>query len=157
MHLILPVAVKPYVKKYIGSLYPVEPFVMSKNNEFGIYLINCLEKPTLKKINRAKQEDIDRKVYSEILNVYVSENYWSKKGGFILPERQQDFNKFVGYLFHNQFYAYVKMRIGKKGSINDAILEFRDSFDICEDELSFKTIQRAFQRRNETVTRSLSA
>jgi len=158
MQLIIPVAIKPYIKKFIGKEYQVEPFVLSTNNLYGIFLFNCLQKPSPKLIRSI--DDVDSmpvSVYNDTLKVMISENYWNKYGCIISPQKQYHFNKFVAYQFNEEFYKYVKNRIGSKGSINKAIITFRDNYDISEDELSFKTIQRAFQRRNQSVNTSLSA
>jgi len=172
VNLIHPIAVKPFIKKYIGQQYPVDPFIITKTNRYGIFLFNCLSKEGLKVVHRESHQDsdaagkkkarsgselIDVKVYSDVLKVSISENYWQKKGGWILPQNQLDFNKLVEYDFHDEFFKYVSMRIGNKGSINKAILTFRDSFDISEDDLSFKTIQRAFQRRHAKINNCKSA
>jgi hypothetical protein len=157
MQLIHPVAIKPFIKKYIGHRLPVSPFTITKTNKYGIFLYNCLSKPGPKMVRSIDPEIIDLDEYSDTLEVSISENYWQKKGGCILSQKQLDFNKLIEYDFHEEFFKYVSMRIGKKGSINSAIMSFRESFDICEDELSFKTIQRAFQREQARVTAYQSA
>lgn len=160
MQLEIRVAVKPYVKKFIGASYAVNPFVLTTNNMYGIFLFHSLEKPRLTVTTRADirpEETMDPAIYYEQLPVLISENFWNKKGCIIPADKQYHFNKFVSYQFYEEFYKYVQNRLGPKGSINQAILNFREVYDISEDELSFKTIQRAFQRRNAPVKRSLSA
>jgi hypothetical protein len=154
----LRIAVKPYIKKFIANDYQVDPFILTTNNLYGIFLFNSLEKPSprvLKKID--EEDDLDPAIYSETLEVLFSEKYWEVNGCLITQHRQYLFNKFASYVFHDEFYKYVKNRIGPKGSINRAIFNFRDIYSISEDELSFKTIQRAFQRRNAYVNASKSA
>jgi hypothetical protein len=151
------VHIEPFVKKFIaGQGYDVNNFVITKNCKYGIFLFNCLEKANLKLIKREREFEWDAD-YSDTLTVYVSENFWQKKGNIIMPEKQMDFNKMVNYDFHEEFYRYVKNRIDKKGSINKAIHTFRDSYDITEDDLSFWTIQRAFQRRQRRIMALQSA
>lgn len=158
MQLIVPVAIKPYIKKYIaGQEYEVCPLELTKTNKYGLFLFNCLEKPTEKNLRQVKLDDIDHAVYSDTLEVMISENFWVKQGCVFTPAKQMDFNKFVSYDFHQEFFNYVKNRTYRKGDINKAIMSFRELYGITEDELSFKTIQRAFQRRNERVNCSLSA
>lgn len=161
MQLEIRVAVKPYVKKFIGASYAVDPFVLTTNNMYGIFLFHSLEKPklTIAEDTPAIDEDekLDESIYYGNLPVLISENFWNKKGCIIPAGKQYHFNKFVTYQFHEEFYKYVQNRLGPKGSRNSAIKKFLQLYDISEDELSFKTIQRAYERRVSPVTRSLSA
>ena len=173
MQLIIPVAVKPYLKKYLerslidaGHPDPLNPFVLNTDTKFGIFLYQCLEKPGPKLVwtNKGMRHsdlnadyEIDKTVYSATLKVMVSEHFWGKIGCIITPQKQLHFNKFVYLDFQEEFYRYVKNRIGKKGSINKAIVTFCAHYSIYEDDLSFRTIQRSFQRRNTVANHSFSA
>jgi hypothetical protein len=177
MQLVFPIAVKPYVKKFIAADYDVDPFVLYRNNPYGLFLYNCLQKPPAKIIiqledlianEQLSPQDVNlarlivqleepkvchelrrNNIYSEQMLVQISQDFWDKKGCIITEMQQYHFNKFVAYMFHDALYKYVKHRLGVKGSINKAILNFRELYGISEDELSFKTIQRAFQRRQQ--------
>ena len=173
MQLIIPVAVKPYIKKYLeqtliehGYKNPIDPFVLNTDTKFGIFLYQCLEKPGPKLVwnnhgmrcpGLSSDYEIDKKVYSATIPVMVTEHFWAKVGCIITPQKQLHFNKFVYLDFQEEFYKYVKNRIGKKGSINQAIKTFCEHYNIYEDDLAFKTIQRSFQRRHEVATHSFSA
>lgn len=157
MQLVVPIAIKPFIKKFIEKDFSADPFVVTTNNLYGIFLFTCLEKASPKLLRAEREFALDAGIYSGSLKILISENYWNKYGCIITPQKQYHFNKFVSYQFHEEFYKYVRNRIGAKGSINQAIFDFRDIYGISEDDLSFKTIQRAFQRRHQMITRSLSA
>lgn len=157
MYLLEPIAVKPYLKKYIGFDYPVDPFVLSTTNKYGMFFYHCILKPDEESLKLVKEHQIDTSVYSDVLKLKISEKRWREKGCIIPTECIIHFNKFVQQDFNDEFYKYVRNRLGPKGSIYRAIHDFRNIYGITEDELSYKTIERAFQRRNAEITRSLSA
>jgi hypothetical protein len=153
------VAVRPFLKKYLGKHHQVEPFVISTENAYGMLLYSFLERPKLKIVRDVPDEDfaIDKKIYSETLLVKIGEKYWNHRGCVLSPQSQLHFNKFVLQNFNEEFYKYVKHRIGPKGTINKSIRDFVDMYDITEDDLSFRTIQRAFQRRNAKMKASIAS
>ena|ERR1700754_503119 len=157
MQLILRVAVKPFVKKYIAQEYSVDPFVLTTTNKYGIFLYHCLSKPEKNVLRLVESNPVDMSLFTDTLEVMVTEGRWLNKGCIFTPESQMHFNKFVSYDFHQEFFKYVKNRVGAKGSINKAILSFREMNGLSEDDLPFRTIQRAFQRRNEKIKSTLSA
>jgi hypothetical protein len=151
------VAVRPFLKKYLGKHYEVEPFVVSTENAYGMLLYYSLERPLRLVTDEPEKVVIDKNLYCDTLNVKIGENYWNHRGNTISEQSQLHFNKFVLHNFNEEFYKYVKHRIGPKGSINNAIRNFLEMYDISEDDLSFRTIQRAFQRRNAKVKASMAS
>jgi len=157
MQLLLPVAVRPYIKKYIGLDYPVEPFALTTTNKYGMFLYHCILKPDERSLKMLSERVIDKEVYSDTLRVKVTEKRWREVGCIITPEAEIHFNKFVQHDFNEEFFKYVRNRIGPKGSIYRAIYNFRNIYGITEDEFSYKSMERAFQRRNANVNASKSA
>lgn len=154
------VSVRPFLKKYLGKHHQVEPFVVTTENAYGLLLYYALERPKLKLVVDTPVEEefiLDKKIYSDTLLVKIGENYWNHRGCIISAQSQLHFNKFVLQNFNDEFYKFVKHRIGPKGTINRAIREFVDMYDISEDDLSFRTIQRAFQRRNAKMKAAMAS
>jgi hypothetical protein len=155
---VIKVAVRPFIKKYLAGLnYATDPFVLSTTNKYGLFVYHCLEKPRLKVLDEIEEHPLDKRIYSDVLRITVSEKYWEERGPIMSVQSEWHFNKFVLQDFNDEFYNYVRNRIGPKGTINKAIRSFLDMYDISEDDLSFKTIQRAFQRRNAAVKTAKSA
>jgi hypothetical protein len=157
MQWLIPVAVKPFVKKYIGQDYPVDPFVLSTTNKYGMFLYHCISQPEKKPLHLVNTQTIDETIYTDIMNVKLTDKRKREIGCIMTPESVVHFNKFVQQDFNEEFYKYVKHRIGPKGTIYRAIMNFRAIYEISEDEYPYRTMERAFQRRNEVANSSLSA
>ena len=165
MELILRVPVKPYIKKYIAAEYPVEPyFNLTTTNRFGLFLYYCLSKPEKPRLDTAQDGGrisnrhlhlfIDNcgfytsQKFTDTIFMRVGEFRWASRGLILTLESIVHFNKFCTMEFNAEFFRFVHQRIGAKGSINQAIEQFLSIHDISEDDLAFRTVQRAFQRRH---------
>jgi hypothetical protein len=151
VQLIISIAIKPYLKKYLANDFDVEPLVVGKTNQYTLFLFNSLRSPEYLNLSRTYKA-LDPQVYSDTLKCMVCEDYWNRHGSVISEEHQFLFNKFVQYNFCEEFYRFTRMRIGKKGSLNEALREFLNFYDLCEDDLPFKTIQKMYERRNARLS-----
>ena len=158
MYWLKPIAVKPYVKKYIaGNNLSVAPFELSTTNKYGMFLYHCLRHPEERVLRLVTSKSIDISVYTDSMDIKLTEKRWREIGCIISNEAIIHFNKFVQQDFNEEFYKFVKHRVGPKGTIYRAIHNFRDIYGISEDEFSYRSMERAFQRRNAPLNNSLSA
>ena len=146
MQFVIPIAIKPYLKKYLAKTLEVDAFEISRANPYGNYLLNCLRPPTMKVLGKNTYQ-IDVKVHSEIMRATLGEKYWKQRGHVITYLEQYYFNKFVDQIFRDEMYKYIWMRVGKRGSLNQAINTFCAHYGITEDDLALKTIQKWQERR----------
>lgn len=147
MQFIIPIAIKPYLKKYLAKDFDINPFEISRANPYGLYLLN-----SLKPADSKQDMELDQKVHSETLTTVLGEKYWIERGHVISKSQQYYFNKSVDYFFREEMYKYIWMRIGPKGSLNQAIVTFCEHYGITEDDLALKTIQKWQERRTRRAS-----
>jgi len=154
MIFIHPVAIKPYLKKYMARYVAIDPhFVLSEKNRFGTFLIN-----SLKQKKEIIQSDLHCKIEGESLNVVIPPYLETHYGIFIPKKNQFRFNSFLLDEFNDRMMDFVLPRInGNKGDIRKALLEFRSIYGIYEDDLPYKTLEKQWERKYARSTASLSA
>ncbi len=139
------ICVLPEVKKFIQHRYPVHPFVLSKKNKYGIFLYHCLVK-----INSKVKEsafDMDMNKYSEVLTIRLSDDCWRRKGYYIHPQKQIDFNSFVSMEMDDAFYDHMDYYYKDQGrKIQHSIYEFRNKFKLTEDDVTLKCLEKKYER-----------
>ncbi|MNS86552.1 hypothetical protein D3C72_1204600 [compost metagenome] len=151
MHIVLKIAVKPQVKKYITYKHNTSPFVLTKNNKYGMFLRKCIVR-----LNDHKKEStvkLDSIVYSEELCIRISEDMWRRIGNYIHPQNQIDFNSFVEMDLQDEFFKHCDNAIYNKIQIKRSIYDFLDKYDITEDELPFKTMEKQYYREKKKINR----
>lgn len=152
MQLIISIAIKPYLKKYLAKDFPVEPFVIDRMNAYSLFLYNCLESYRQLSAEVEKPYQIDKKIFRSELKTAIGEMYWNTKGDSISEANQFFFNKFVSYNFNEELYRYLRMRITTKGSLNKAIFGFLEYYELSEDDLALKTVQKIYERRHKRLS-----
>lgn len=136
------IKVKPYLKKYLAFYVKTDPLVVNDNNRFGSFLLLCL-----KHKRHIKETDLSFKIDGPILNISVSEWHERNFGVFIPKDHQARFNKFLYDDFNDRMVDYVAARFNhKKGDIRKALLSFREKYSIYEDDLSFTTMKKQYER-----------
>lgn len=149
--LIIDVAVTPAVKKYIAAKHCVDPFVLSRTNPFGLFLYNCLSR--LKTRPSITIPELKPDIYTEQLDVLVSDDLWARRGWYIHPKKQYDFNRLVEMMIDQDFQFYVKVKTGIVGhTMYSSFLNFRDEFGMTEDDLAMKTMEKRYQRHRERLS-----
>lgn len=153
MHIDIKIAVQPVVKAYLQKNFNVEPFELSQDNQYGIFLYNCLTH--VKKVRKLTSvqkcfiptaNDLQSR-YSEILTIRLTERTWRRKGSFIHPDMQTGFNRMVMFDLNDSLYLWVESRTGdKKITLKQAFLEFREKFGLTEDNLPLKTMEKKYER-----------
>lgn len=145
------ICVLPEIKKFIGYRYQVNPFILSKKNKYGIFLYHCLVK-----INSKVKEsafDIDTKKYSEVLTIRLSDDMWRRKGYYIHPQKQIDFNSLVSMEMDDAFYYHMEYYFKVQGNkIQHSIFSFRDKFGLTEDDVTLKCLEKKYERYRFGIT-----
>jgi hypothetical protein len=155
MSIEIPIAVSPVVKKYIAHRHDITPFVVSRSNHYGIFLHNCL---TRLKFHQDKAEqiackDLNLNIYSEKLMLGLTEDLYSRKGYYIHPRKQYDFNRLVELIMNQDFYFCVDTLTQIKGmKMNEAFYHYRDIYHFTEDDLALKTMQKRYERYQNQLT-----
>ena len=129
-------------------------FVLTEKNRFGIFLINSLR-------HKKEQEDLPHN-YSipntVKLKIAIPEHY-ERNMGFIISERHQ--YRFNNYLYEEfverMIERIIENNTGAKGDIRKNLLLFREKYQISEDELGYKTMEKIWERKNKTVKLCKSA
>lgn len=145
-----PLTIKTYLYKYIAYYNKVEPyFIASEKNRYGLYLLTQLKsKKEAVYLSAVKQND---RLYTR-LKIAISEYDQTHYGCILGLKQQLDFEKIIKDEFEERFVEYVQENMtSKKGSIHSSILKFRDRYQISEDELAFKTLQKRWERKRNRI------
>jgi hypothetical protein len=153
------IAVHPAVKKYIAWHHDISPFVVSRNNYFGIFLQNSLVRfknkpgrPDLEAKSKLKPL-LNPEIYSDKLTLQISEDLWRRQGCFIHPKKQYDFNRMVEMIIERDMYFFMDVKTGIKGDrIYQSFYDFRDRFDLSEDDLSLKNMEKRYERYRKRLS-----
>lgn len=148
------VTIKPYLLKYMAHYVKIEPhFRVSEKNRFGAFLINSLRHKS-----QLFKHDHKSAVTGVPLLVGIPEIYELQYGIIISEKHQYRFNNFLFNEFTDRMLDYVVPKLtGKKGDVKRELLNFRASFDICEDELPYKTLEKQWERCYYCATACKSA
>ena len=74
MYVDIKIAVLPLVKAYLENNYGAEPFELSQDNQYGIFLFNCLVH--VKKVSKILPElEINTNYYTETLTMLASASF----------------------------------------------------------------------------------
>lgn len=155
MKLSRPIPIQPYLKKYLSNLHPIEPFVLTEKNRFGAFLINSLRFKTLVELGNLRKMKI--RYQTALLEVELPYWYWRDYGTVITAQGQVRFNNFLMDEFKDRLMDYVAGKIKRKGDLNIMLINFREKYGICEDELSLKTLQKMYERESKCVSSCKSA
>lgn len=145
-----PVAIKPFLKNYMAHYCEIEPsFLITQNNRFASYLVNCLRhKTSLETMTKKYQiaENLDK------LMIQIPEYYSTHHGINISFKHQYWFNKFLQDDFQEKMLTTIVPHLtGKKGEIKKALFKFREKYNITEDDLPFKTIEKMWERNRNRL------
>lgn len=149
------ISIQGYLKKYLAYYHPITPFVLTEKNRFGSLLIS-----NLRFRKRADTEKLPRgynRYLNTVLEIGIPEHYWIGYGQLITARGVQRFNHFLLDEFQDRLVEFVYPGLKRKGDLNIMLLTFREKFDISEDELPLKTLQKMWEREKHRLTRYKSA
>lgn len=146
---ILQLPVSNYIKKYLIALYG-ESYKLTINDELGILIRNCLQKKTY--YNYKPIKDIRNTHYS----IHISISQFEKYGCMIREQQISEIYKTLDFNFRNNIYRQavinkIKFNIDYK----DSVLAYLSSFGISENEMSYSTIRKDFNRKKEKIESQL--
>ena len=98
-------------------------------------------------------KDLNLSIYSEKLALGLSEDLYSRKGDYIHPKKQYDFNRLVELIMNQDFYFCIDVMTQIKGQkLKEAFYYFRDIYHLTEDDLTLKTMQKRYERYRNQLT-----
>jgi len=151
MILVLPVAIKPHLKSYLANKCAIEPhLVLSHKNKYSSFLLNSLRSKSLMLTDAENRYKIGDK--PDKIMVSIPEFYEKNFGITISIAHQYWFNKFLQEDFIDQMMFCIGPWVtGKKGEIKPRLLAFREKYDITEDDLPFKTLEKMWERNRHRL------
>lgn len=141
------VTVKSFLLKYLSYYHPTDPFVLSEKNRFGTFILNTLRFHNIERGKRYVTLGNTAK-----MKIDIKEHYVNSYGVNISAWHQYQFNNLLMDDFHDRMLDFVKYRhTGKKGDIKKALLLFIEKYEISEDELPFKTLEKMWERKSKRI------
>lgn len=146
-----PVAIKPYLKNYLARYCKIDPvLVISNKNRFASYLLVALRHKTV--LPGLDSRDYNLDACSEKILVSIPELYERNFGIIIGAKQQYWFNKFIQEDFQDRMLTYVVPKLtGKKNEIKPALMKFREMYNITEDDLPIRTMEKMWERNRERI------
>lgn len=144
--------VPAYIKIYLLSLYGAN-YKVSLNDDLGILILNILQKKG-GNYNYYKRETDNR---NEVFSIRISFSMF-EKFGCIISENQL-------YHIHKAIDSGFRMNLYRNAIINknysniqykDSILSFLKAFNINEEQLSYETIRKDFNRKKVEIEEKLN-
>lgn len=146
------ISVKSYLLKYLSYYHDTDPFILTEKNRFGIFILNSLRFTPIVRGNKYTIQG-----HTKTMRVKIKEHYERSFGINISDWHQYQFNALLLDEFHEKMLEYVKDRYsGKKGDIKSALKEFCTKYDITEDDLPFRTLEKMWEREKYRIIDSLS-
>jgi hypothetical protein len=145
MIFVLPVAIKPFLRNYLSHYCEIEPtLTVSHKNRYTSFLINCL-KPKTQIVAEDKKYTLGSN--PNRLMLAIPEHYERNYGINIGIRQQYWFNQFLQEDFIHQMLTTIAPSLtGRKGELKAELLKFREKYDISEDDLPFKTLEKMWER-----------
>jgi len=139
------IPLKSYAKKFLTKIICTEPYKVSKNDVFGNFLIHELKGSIYSIDERIKNYP----EFQDELQIIIPESYANKyriKG--ISFENVKAINNYIDRLFDSYFKSAMVREITKNenSKIKQLIYEFRNFYDLSEDDISYETLKKKFYR-----------
>lgn len=150
----LRIEVKSYLKKFLAFHHPVDPFVLTEKNRYGLFILNSLRhSEILRRGNRYTLQG-----HTVPMEILLREHYERSFGLHISKWHQYQFNSFLLDEFHDRMLEHVANQYtGRKGDYKRSLLDLREKYAITEDDLAFKTLEKMFEREKYRLTNYLPA
>lgn len=140
----IPILVTEVNKLYLSSKFETSPFVLSKKNIFGIFLLNSLCKKRMLPLNNHR---IDISKYDHSITIQITERAF-KNSGYCLPNKTLiDFNNMVRFQFLDEFHSYMDFHITyNRSQIRQCIIDFMRKCNLHEDIIGIRTLEKDYER-----------
>lgn len=124
--------------------------VITSKNRFASYLLVSLRHKVV--LPGLDERDYNLGDKTEKILVSIPELYERNFGVIISDKHQYWFNKFVQEDFQDKMLSFVVPKLtGKKNEIKPALLKFRELYNITEDELSIRTMEKMWERSRDRI------
>jgi len=137
---------KPYLKKYLQSLYG-EPLMFTTDNSFGIIVESLLTRPTEDHHSAVElKQRFDK--FTAPLEIFIPNRYLFKRKGFAITDRHTiSLNKFFEKQFSEQLLSWCEMGVIYEVEFKKNIEDFcwRHKINIGEeadDDITFDALKK---------------
>lgn len=133
--------VRPHVLKYLQAHLGTAYF-LSESDHFGLLLFQLLRRP----ITDARRDEVLVKYQSRFavnLGAYGSGKFGLKP---LTGKTVYQFNNFVHELIRGELHSWVDMASDHGNAINYAIEGFMQKYDFREEDISYDTLLKSWQR-----------
>ncbi|CAA0239704.1 conserved hypothetical protein [Tenacibaculum maritimum] len=143
------IPVSQYIKKYLISVYGTN-YKLSLKDDFGILVLNCLQKKTYYQYKNEKEDRITS------FPVKISISQFDKYGCLITEKQLYEIYKTLDYQFRGAIYrAAIVNNIRFKIDYKDSIWAHLESYDITDEDISWETIRKDFNRKKLRIKEQL--
>jgi hypothetical protein len=146
---ILTIQVKPHIAKYLDYLYG-HCFNVTRKEYVGIMLSLLLSRNSIR-------NDYNRymKYYTHPYKLRISGSFIYDKGvRYITSYCTVQFNNYIEGLFKDEFHQFVSIHELNGKTIKYAVEMFRDKYSLSDEDLSFATMLRSYQRHKEKILKN---
>lgn len=147
----LTIPVPNYLYKYLVHLYG-EKYQPTMYDELGIMVLSVLERKSNATAQRYEPKNFKGKNCDKHFVIHLSFSQFERNGFFIFNEKIHTIQAFIDNQFRLSMYRnaitnYNQMNIPYK----DSILCFLASYGIEEEDFSYESIRRDFNRKKEKL------
>lgn len=143
------IPVSPYIKKYLIAVYG-EKYKLSLKDDFGILVLNCLQKKTY---YQYKVEKDDR---TTSFPVKISISQFEKYGCLIKEQQLYEIHKTLDSQFRESIYrASIINNVRFNIEFKESIWAHLESYDITEEDIRWDTIRKDFNRKKTRIKEQL--
>lgn len=133
--------IKSYLKKYLAFSLEVDPYTLSTDDHFGSWVLALLtNQPYSRQANDVQQ-------YNDEIHLVIP-SFYALSNRFILDMRTVlRINEHLDKQLDEEMNRYLfRIRSLPQQQIKTHIIQFRNDYDITEDELSYDALKKRHQR-----------
>jgi len=133
--------IKSYLKKYLAFSLEVDPYTLSTTDHFGPWLLNLFTH-TVYSWDPASSD-----VYNDCMDIVIPA-FFSRSNRFTIePKTVLRINDYLDKQLDEEMNRYLfRIRSLPQQQIKTHILQFRNDYEITEDELSYDALKKRHQR-----------
>lgn len=150
------IPLKPYVAKYVRSLYN-DPFILTNTNYLGVIIYSILQKKNALNLNlkyEAKRYDLLTDSITIMIPDHLVHSY--KTGHIIDPQHAISINHLIEAKINEEIFAWCTAYSHHKYQIKKAIEAFCDHHTInIEHDISTDAIIKSYQRAKSATNKRL--
>lgn len=153
--IILNIPVPTYLYKYLTVLYGT-PYKPTMYDELGVMILSSLERkvtcPDILELKTWKGKEIDK-----FFVVQISLSQFERKGFYLFNEKIHQIQTFIDNQFRLNMYRNAAINFHQlKIPYKDSILSFLSSYGITEEDFSYESIRKDFNRKKDFYEKRLS-